>query len=186
MAVAPIPRPHGGVRGADLSRASLLFGGPFGRMFRALPPAEFGKDDAATVKALTKLAKAMLADPEPIKNGPDGEESGIPAAFTYFGQFIDHDLHLRSGKQPAESRTIPTRWSITERHASISTMSMAAVPTISPTSTADGLHFNLGRALTGAAHNPQGAAIVPRSGPDADARPTRIPRQARNHRRSAQ
>jgi hypothetical protein len=26
------------------------------------------------------------------KDGPDDEESGIPALFTYFGQFIDHDL----------------------------------------------------------------------------------------------
>ena len=34
----------------------------------------------------------MLAAHEPAKNGPDPEESGIPAAYTYFGQFIDHDL----------------------------------------------------------------------------------------------
>jgi hypothetical protein len=26
------------------------------------------------------------------KDGPDNEESGLPAAYTYFGQFIDHDL----------------------------------------------------------------------------------------------
>jgi hypothetical protein len=32
------------------------------------------------------------ADPNDPKDGPDGEEGGIPAAYTYFGQFIDHDL----------------------------------------------------------------------------------------------
>src|SRR5437763_5943973 len=33
-----------------------------------------------------------VADPADPKDGPDGEESGIPAAYTYFGQFIDHDI----------------------------------------------------------------------------------------------
>src|SRR4051812_6296929 len=90
----PVPvRPHGiGVRGANLSRSSLLFEGPFGRMFRALPPADFGSDDAASLAALAVLADKMTADPDPPKDGPDPEESGIPSAYTYFGQFIDHDL----------------------------------------------------------------------------------------------
>src|SRR2546425_214983 len=40
------PRPHGtGLRGANLSRSSPLFSGPFGRLFRALPPADFGDDE---------------------------------------------------------------------------------------------------------------------------------------------
>jgi len=26
------------------------------------------------------------------KDGPDAEESGIPALYTYLGQFVDHDL----------------------------------------------------------------------------------------------
>jgi hypothetical protein len=87
-------RPHGGVRGANLSRGSVLFGGPFGRIFRAVPPADFGADDPTTVSNLTALAAAMtsVADPNDPKDGPDSEESGIPAAYTYFGQFIDHDL----------------------------------------------------------------------------------------------
>ena len=88
-------RPHGGgVRGANLSRSSLLFGGPFGRIFRAVPPADFGPDDPTTIANLTALATAMtsVADPQDPKDGPDSEEGGIPSAFTYFGQFIDHDL----------------------------------------------------------------------------------------------
>jgi hypothetical protein len=85
-------RPHGGVRGADLSRSSLLFGGPFGRIFRVVPPADFGDTDKQTDDNLTALAAKMNADADPAKDGPDAEESGIPAAYTYLGQFIDHDL----------------------------------------------------------------------------------------------
>jgi hypothetical protein len=88
-------RPHGvGLRGADLSRSSVLFGGPFGRIFRALPPADFGEDDDKSLAALAVLADKMTsaADPKDPKNGLDDEESGIPSAYTYFGQFIDHDL----------------------------------------------------------------------------------------------
>jgi len=61
-------------------------------MFRALPPADFGSDDAASLAALAVLAEKLTADPDPPKDGPDPEESGIPSAYTYFGQFIDHDL----------------------------------------------------------------------------------------------
>src|SRR6266852_8720036 len=88
-------RPHGvGIRGADLSRSSPLFEGPFGRMFRTLPPADFGPDDAASQAALAVLASKIISpkDPADPKDGADPEESGIPAAYTYFGQFIDHDL----------------------------------------------------------------------------------------------
>src|SRR6266852_7133600 len=88
-------RPHGvGIRGADLSRSSPLFEGPFGRMFRALPPADFGPDDAASQAALAVLASKIISpkDPADPKDGADPEESGIPSAYTYFGQFIDHDL----------------------------------------------------------------------------------------------
>jgi hypothetical protein len=88
------PSAHGGVRGATLARGSLLFDGPFGRIFRAVPAADYGQNDDASLKALGELGRAMTSksDPADPKDGPDSEESGIPAAFTYFGQFIDHDL----------------------------------------------------------------------------------------------
>jgi hypothetical protein len=94
MKQAKTIRPHGEVRGANLSRSSLLFSGPFGRIFRALPAADFGPDDDTSVKNLVALATAMtsVADPNDPKDGPDSEEGGIPAAYTYLGQFIDHDL----------------------------------------------------------------------------------------------
>src|SRR5258708_17825835 len=86
-------RPHGsGIRRLTLSRSSPLFEGPFGRIFRALPPADFGPTDADSLQALGVLAAAMTAAPDPAKDGPDPEESGIPSAYTYLGQFIDHDL----------------------------------------------------------------------------------------------
>src|ERR1700704_2231691 len=86
-------RPHGvGIRGLTLSRSSPLFEGPFGRIFRALPPADFGPTDADSLHALEVLAAKMTAAPDPAKDGPDPEESGIPSAYTYLGQFIDHDL----------------------------------------------------------------------------------------------
>jgi hypothetical protein len=86
-------RPHGSdIRGRSLSRSSLLFTGPFGRIFRTLPPADFGADDQASETALHDLAMAMSAAPDPVKDGPDAEESGIPSLYTYLGQFIDHDL----------------------------------------------------------------------------------------------
>ena len=85
--------PHGrGVRGLTLPRSSLLFEGRFGRIFRALPPAEFGDNDKQTLKSLHTLAGKMVGPDDKAKDGADPEESGIPALYTYLGQFIDHDL----------------------------------------------------------------------------------------------
>ena len=84
-------RAHGGVRGANLSRSSLLFDGPFGRMFRVVPPADFGDSEQDNLDNFRLLAAAMNGE-DGKKDGPDAEESGIPSVYTYFGQFIDHDL----------------------------------------------------------------------------------------------
>jgi hypothetical protein len=93
-AAHPVPgemwRPHGGVRGADLPRGSVLFAGRFGRIFRALPAADFSDDD------LKRLAVRMIAPEEEApttEDRDDDEESpDIDAGYTYLGQFIDHDL----------------------------------------------------------------------------------------------
>ena len=76
-----------------------VMGGRFTRLFPHLPGARFEQAD------LELLAKAMTAPPEDDsaqETGPDPEENpGIPAAYTYLGQFVDHDLtfdpisHLR-------------------------------------------------------------------------------------------
>src|ERR1700754_4490409 len=50
-------------------------------------------DPKETVKRLRALAGVMGDDNE----GPD---SGIPAAYTYFGQFVDHDITLEERTDP--------------------------------------------------------------------------------------
>ncbi|MFN0073179.1 MAG: peroxidase family protein [Chloroflexota bacterium] len=86
---------HGRVeRGIEKTSRSRLFQGRFGRMFRSLPPADF--DD----EALVKLAVAMIAEDEgtttegltPETKVDDEENYGLPAGYTYFGQFVDHDI----------------------------------------------------------------------------------------------
>ena len=83
-------RPHGGVRGAWLPRGSALFQGTFGRIFRALPAAEFSPQDLA---ALARMMTAPReAEPTPETEVDAEENQGINAGYTYLGQFIDHDL----------------------------------------------------------------------------------------------
>ncbi|MEA2372496.1 MAG: hypothetical protein QOH12_2890 [Solirubrobacteraceae bacterium] len=69
---------------------SQIMEGRFTRLFPSLEGAVFADGD------MQKLADAMTAGPEPLPTGegtPDPEEnSGIVAAYTYLGQFIDHDL----------------------------------------------------------------------------------------------
>jgi hypothetical protein len=62
------------------------FGARFGRLF---PKSHGAKFSSASLHA---LANAMISAFDPPKDAPDDEESGIPSLYTYFGQFIDHDL----------------------------------------------------------------------------------------------
>jgi hypothetical protein len=80
------------LRGILAVNSSALFQGRFGRMFRNIPPATFGSTDAENETNLHKLARAMEAGLDFPKDDPDAEESGIPALYTYFGQFVDHDI----------------------------------------------------------------------------------------------
>src|SRR5881396_3106213 len=74
------------LRGLSAVSRSPLFEGRFGRMFRNLPP--LLPDD----KDLEALAHQMV-EPEPTgEEDPSGDNPKIPAGFTYFGQFVDHDL----------------------------------------------------------------------------------------------
>ena len=80
------------LRGLISTKTSPLFQGRFGRMFRSLAPAKYGKNDDESKTNLTKLGTLMSSDFDPPRDAPDAEESGIPALYTYFGQFIDHDI----------------------------------------------------------------------------------------------
>ena len=64
----------------------------FGRLFPHLKAASYGDNDVDQFKNLSTLAQKMVSDFDAPKDGLDDEESGIPALYTYFGQFIDHDL----------------------------------------------------------------------------------------------
>ena len=65
-------------------------GSGYGRLFPSLPSASFDST------ALRSLAAQIMADPEtnPTPEGEvDAEENyALPAGYTYFGQFVDHDL----------------------------------------------------------------------------------------------
>ena len=80
------------LRGLDSTQRSPLFQGRFGRMFRSLPAAQFGQNDNESLANLDLLGAAMTSSFDPPKDGKDDEESGIPALYTYLGQFVDHDI----------------------------------------------------------------------------------------------
>jgi hypothetical protein len=155
-------RPHGvGLRGGSLSRNSPLFEGPFGRIFRALPPADFGDTDQQSQDALNALALSMIADPDDPKDGADPEESGIPSIYTYFGQFIDHDLtfdpasSLQKQNDPDALEDYRTpRFDLDNVYG--------RGPDDQPYFYADGRTFLQGKPLSGAAANPN-ARDLPRS-----------------------
>src|SRR5450432_3902990 len=80
------------LRGLMSTAKSPSFQGRFGRMFRCLPAATHGTTDTESRLTWMALGKAMASELNPPKDSFDGEESGIPALYTYFGQFIDHDI----------------------------------------------------------------------------------------------
>ncbi len=87
---------HGDSRTRGLSLAALSADPPgrFGRLFHklTLKRGTFGSTTEEVKRNLKKLGDAMSATFDPPKDGKDEEESGIPALYTYFGQFVDHDI----------------------------------------------------------------------------------------------
>src|SRR2546423_4720210 len=80
-------QPHGfGIRGLHDKTNIDSSQGKFGRLFD-IAAAKYKDDD------LFALAQAMTGSPDDVpKDDPDDEESHVPAAYTYFGQFVDHDI----------------------------------------------------------------------------------------------
>lgn len=58
--------------------------GRFGRMFENLP--SFAPDDTTIAKFVARMGEGDNADGDALDN------DAIPAGYTYFGQFVDHDL----------------------------------------------------------------------------------------------
>ena len=157
-------RPHGSrIRGASLSRSSPLFEGPFGRIFRALPPADFGDNDQQSLAALDALATKMISvkDPADPKDGPDAEEGGIPSAYTYLGQFIDHDLTFDPASSLQRQNDPDALVDYRTPRFDLDNV-YGRGPDDQPYLYTDGRTFNLGDPLTGAASNPR-ARDLPRS-----------------------
>lgn len=94
------PHEHGGQtpRGLENTPESDFAGGRYGRMFRDLPTYDVAEE------SLVALAASMIQPAEPAKDlGEDDEDENtakldgseelrIPAGYTYFGQFVDHDI----------------------------------------------------------------------------------------------
>jgi Animal haem peroxidase len=68
----------------------------FGRLFPELPP--YDAPDDAALDALTIAGGPLADDGASTGNNPDV----VPAFFTYFGQFLDHDMTLDSLPLPVD------------------------------------------------------------------------------------
>lgn len=79
---------HGSEATEVIAPRSRLYQGPFGRLFRTLPP--WSLDG----KSLQQLEAHFLgiANNEMIEDDTAPLDSQIPAGYTYFGQFVDHDI----------------------------------------------------------------------------------------------
>lgn len=93
---------HGTWWGRQKQSPDDLMAGRFTKLLQGLEPAMF---DAADLK---RLARRMTSKPErsPTREGErDPEEGKIPAAYTYLGQFVDHDLTFDPTSQLREFLT---------------------------------------------------------------------------------
>jgi hypothetical protein len=164
----PARNAHGTtVRGLTLSRGSKVFNGQFGRMFWSLPPADFGVSDTETEKNLLALGVAMMADHDDPKDGPDDEESGIPSAYTYLGQFIDHDLTFDPASSLQQQDDPDGLIDFRTPRFDLDNL-YGKGPDDAPYLYHSNGQFILGRPLTGASSNPN-ARDLPRSQPTSGA-----------------
>ncbi|WP_155957882.1 peroxidase family protein [Fodinicurvata sediminis] len=92
-------------KGGVLAPRSRLYQGPFGRIFAQLPPwSPPGLDESNIADHLLELAQTQMVEAPgkkpaevisdtDLSNQLDTEfDSEIPAGYTYFGQFVDHDI----------------------------------------------------------------------------------------------
>ena len=92
-----LPIPPNSNRARTLDAApDLPPGGPFAYYFETAPDTP---DIADMPAKLDALAEAMVEGP----GDPDAQNSSIPPIFTYFGQFIDHDITANTDRDNAIS-----------------------------------------------------------------------------------
>ncbi|UTP39780.1 heme peroxidase family protein [Phenylobacterium sp. LH3H17] len=85
-------RGHGRKSRDLLVPRSPFYEGAFGRLFRKLPPwVPPGKTDAEKEAAIRAISATMFEGPDQGWSAP-ADNPAIPAAYTYFGQFVDHDV----------------------------------------------------------------------------------------------
>lgn len=93
-------------RGQSAVPLSVLFEGRFGRMFRD-PSIKIVEH---TDNALIHLGKTMR---EPAGAGAEEDNQNLPAAYTYLGQFVDHDITFdptslqQQGQRPGRAHRLP-------------------------------------------------------------------------------
>jgi hypothetical protein len=99
---ASLLRPGARRVGVKPDPLDVVMGGNYAKLFPDLDCAKFGQTD------LKLLARAMTAPPDESgqEAGDDPEENKtIPAAYTYLGQFVDHDLSFDPVSRLHESLT---------------------------------------------------------------------------------
>jgi Animal haem peroxidase len=96
-----MPPPHGAVpRGLPLTPSSSTTTGRFGRMFRRLPFYEHRPESLAALgdTMIQELENGELdealgvSDPDENRGALSDGSMRLPAGYTYFGQFVDHDI----------------------------------------------------------------------------------------------
>jgi hypothetical protein len=142
--------------------AAPLCGKPssgYGELFGSLPNASWETSD------LQALSLAMIAEaednPNPQIEADLEDNNAIPAAYTYFGQFIDHDITFDDRANDLTTPVDPSAL-VNKRTPQLDLDSVyGSGPTASPTLyNADGMHLLTGAALTGSTD--AGAMDLPR------------------------
>ena len=133
-------------------------GADYGEMFPNLPDASWDPTD------LRELSVAMIApaDEPPVTGATDPEDNGaIPAGYTYFGQFLDHDLTLDDRPDDLTTPTDPSSL-VNGRTPRLDLDSLyGGGPTSSPQLYAsDHVHLLVGDPLSGSSD--RGARDLPR------------------------
>ena len=88
-----------------LDEGEILFSTPFDYLFpdAARSPLCLLPAAPSTVAALRQLGELMADPGDPSDPMSGAFDSSIPAAFTYFGQFVDHDITARTDRNTAVS-----------------------------------------------------------------------------------